>query len=151
MRCRDRLDWAAKLALVREFQASQNVGANDPWLRSLDLEYHRLDRQNGLYYALEQSGSMLGVPDEAVVRRAISEPPHTTRAYIRGRCIQKFASSVVAAQWDHITLQGTRGQLKISLLDVFTQDEVMAYGKVVDAAKCPDDLESIAELTTNPL
>jgi Pup amidohydrolase len=151
MRCRDRLDWAAKLALIREFQASQNVGANDPWLQSLDLEYHRLDREKGLYYALEQSGSMLGVPDDAAVRRAISEPPRTTRAYVRGRCIQKFAPAVIAAQWDHITLQGRRGPLKISLLDVFTQDEVTAYAKVVDAAKCPDDLESIAELTTEPL
>jgi proteasome accessory factor PafA2 len=151
MRCRDRLDWAAKLALIREFQASQNVGANDPWLQSLDLEYHRLDREKGLYYALEQAGSILGVPDDASVRRAISEPPQTTRAYIRGRCIQKFSASVIAAQWDHITLQGSRGPLKISLLDVFTQDEVAAYAKVVDAAKCPDDLESIAELTTNPL
>src|SRR3984957_8794342 len=151
MRCRDRLDWAAKLALIREFQASQNVGANDPWLQSLDLEYHRLDREKGLYYALEQSGSMLGVPDDAAVRRAISEPPRTTRAYVRGRCIQKFASAVVAAQWDHITLQGKRGPLKVSLLDVFTKEEVMAYAKVVDAAKCPDDLESIAELTADPL
>jgi proteasome accessory factor A len=144
MRCRDRLDWAAKLALIREFQAAQNVGANDPWLQSLDLEYHRLDREKGLYYALEKAGSIVGVPPDAAVRQAISEPPRTTRAYIRGRCIQKFASAVVAAQWDHITLQGSHGPLKISLLDVFTPEEVAAFGKVVDAAQTPDDLESIS-------
>ena len=147
MRCRDRLDWVAKLALVREFQAAQNIGADDPWLQSLDLEYHRLDREQGLYYALEQAGAILGVPEEAAVRRAISEPPRTTRAYIRGRCIQKFSASVISAQWDHITLQGTHGPLKISLLDVFTQDEVSACAKVVDAAKCADDLQSIADAT----
>jgi proteasome accessory factor A len=109
------------------------------------LEYHRLDREHGLYYALEQAGSILGVPDEAAVRRAISEPPRTTRAYIRGRCIQKFSASVISAQWDHITLQGANGHLKISLLDVFTEEQVGACAKVVDAAKCPDDLHSIAE------
>jgi Pup amidohydrolase len=146
MRCRDRLDWVAKLALIREFQASQNLGASDPWLQSLDLEYHRLDRENGLYFALEQAGSILGVTDEKAVRRAISEPPHTTRAYVRGRCIQKFAASVISAQWDHITLQGTHGPLKISLLDVFTEEQVLACAKVVDAAKSPDDLKSIAEM-----
>jgi proteasome accessory factor A len=145
MRCRDRLDWVAKLALIREFQATQHLDAEDPWLQSLDLEYHRLDPQRGLYYALEQAGSILGVPDETAVRRAISEPPRTTRAYIRGRCIQKFSASVISAQWDHITLQGANGPLKISLLDVFTQDQVAACSKVVDAAKCPDDLQSIAE------
>ncbi len=145
MRCRDRLDWVAKLALVQEFRQTQNLSSTDPWLQSLDLEYHRLDRQAGLYFALEQAGSIKGVPDPAAVFRAISEPPATTRAYIRGRCIQKFAAAVVSAQWDHITLQGSRGPLKISLLDVFTLDEVAAYAKVVDAAKCPDDLASIAE------
>jgi proteasome accessory factor PafA2 len=145
MRCRDRLDWVAKLALIQEFREGQNISASDPWLQSLDLEYHRLDRATGLYYALEQAGSMIGAPSEALVRRAIAEPPHTTRAYIRGRCIQKFASCVISAQWDHITLQGTRTPLKISLLDVFNPDELAAYAKVVDAAKCPDDLKSIAE------
>ena len=94
---------------------------------------------------------MVGVPDDAAVRRAISEPPHSTRAYIRGRCIQKFSASVIAAQWDHITLQGSHGPLKISLLDVFTPNEVTAYAKVVDDAKCPDDLESIAEPITDTL
>jgi proteasome accessory factor A len=149
MRCRNRLDWVAKLALVQEFRQTQSLSGTDPWLQSLDLEYHRLDRQAGLYYALEQAGSIMGIPDEASVFRAISDPPRTTRAYIRGRCIQKFASSVVAAQWDHITLQGSRKLLKISLLDVFTVDEVAAYAKVVDSAKCPDDLEPIAEDATD--
>ena len=54
MRCRNRLDWVAKLALLNEFQASQNIAADDPWLQSLDLEYHRLDLAEGLYYGLEQ-------------------------------------------------------------------------------------------------
>ena len=48
-RCRDRLDWVAKWALVREFQAREGVSDDDPWLRSLDLEYHRLDAAAGLY------------------------------------------------------------------------------------------------------
>jgi Pup amidohydrolase len=148
IRCRDRLDWVAKMALIREFQASQNVGPKDPWLQSLDLEYHRLDLEHGLYYALEQSGLILGVPEETAVRRAISEPPRTTRAYIRGRCIQKFAASVISAQWDHITLQGTHGPLKISLLDIFTPEEVASRSKIVDAAKSPDDLQPLAEAKT---
>jgi proteasome accessory factor A len=145
MRCRDRLDWVAKLALIREFQAAQKVGDHDPWLQSLDLEYHRLDRQEGLYFALEQSGAMAWAPDEAAVRRAISEPPRSTRACIRGRCIQKFSSAVISAQWDHITLQGSRRPLKISLLNLFTPEDLAAARHIMDAALRPDDLEPIAE------
>ena len=145
MRCRNRLDWVAKLAMIREFQAAQNIGNDDPWLRSLDLEYHRLDEQAGLYYGLEQSGAMLGAPEDNAVRRAIIGPPHGTRAYVRGRCIQKFSHYVVSAQWDHITLQGTDRLLKISLLNMFQPAELAAASQVVDAAKQPDDLAEIAE------
>ncbi|MDB6040922.1 MAG: proteasome accessory factor, partial [Verrucomicrobiales bacterium] len=89
-RCRNRLDWVAKLGLVRDFQASQNVSDDDPWLQSLDLEYHRLDLKEGLYYGLEQSGAMLFSPQEALVEEAMHFPPPTTRAYVRGKCIHKF-------------------------------------------------------------
>lgn len=145
MRCRDRLDWVAKFALVREFQDAQKLSDSDPWLQSLDLEYHRLDYKTGLYYGLEQAGSIRDTPDETLTRQAISEPPRSTRAYVRGRCIQKFSSLVVSCQWDHVTLQGSRGPLKISLLNVFTPEELRLYSQAIDAAKTPDDLEKIAE------
>jgi proteasome accessory factor A len=143
-RCRDRLDWVAKLALVREFQSAQGLSDQDPWLQSLDLEYHRLDLAEGLYYGLEQSGALRGVPEETVVREAISHPPRTSRAYVRARCIQKFPSAVIAAQWDHITLQGRDGPIKISLLGLFTPEDIGRYGNAVDAATIPDDLRFLA-------
>jgi Pup amidohydrolase len=139
MRCRNRLDWVAKLGLVREFQKAQKVADDDPWVQSLDLEYHRLDLAEGLYYGLEQSGAILGVPDEMRVRRAVTQPA-TTRAMVRGKCIQKFAASVISAQWDHITLQGANGPIKISLLDLFAPEDVLRYSRAIDAARSPEDL-----------
>jgi len=34
------------------------------------------------------------------IERAVTEPPEDTRAYFRGKCLQKWASSVAAANWD---------------------------------------------------
>ncbi|TMQ01556.1 MAG: peptidase [Verrucomicrobia bacterium] len=143
LRCRNRLDWVAKLGLVRDFQKAQRLPDDDPWLQSLDLEYHRLDMAEGLYYGLEQSGAILGVPDEMVVRRAVTQPP-TTRAMVRGKCIQKFAACVTAAQWDHITLQGRDGPIKISLVDLFSPEEVLRCSRAIDAARSPDDLRILS-------
>lgn len=143
MKCRNRLDWVAKLGLVREFQKAQKVPDDDPWVQSLDLEYHRLDLTEGLYYGLEQSGAILGVPDEMRVRRAVTQPA-TTRAMVRGKCIQKFAASVISAQWDHITLQGANGPIKISLLDLFAPEDVLRYSRTIDAARSPEDLRILA-------
>ncbi len=140
MRCRNRLDWVAKLALVREFQAAQNLPDDDPWLQSLDLEYHRLDLAEGLYYGLEQGGGMLGVPEEVQVRRAVREPPATTRALVRGKIVQKFAGAVESAQWDHITLRSGPELIKISLMDLFAPEDIARLGRAVDGARSPEDL-----------
>ncbi|MBI3878383.1 MAG: proteasome accessory factor PafA2 family protein, partial [Verrucomicrobia bacterium] len=122
------------------FQAAQHIADDDPWLQALDLEYHRLDPGAGLYYGLEKSGAMLGVPDEAAVQRAVFEPPLTTRAFVRGKCIQKFTDAVVSAQWDHLTLEDEHGLVKISLMDLFAPEDLLRYRQAVDAARAPDDL-----------
>ncbi len=149
MLCRNRLDWVAKLAMIREFQQAQNIADDDPWLQSLDLEYHRLDMNEGLYFGLEQSGAMVGGVAAEIAEDAMHNPPATTRAYIRGKCIQKFSSAVIAAQWDHITLEGDdngKGPIKISLLDLFAPQEIMHYARAVDAARTPEDLRVLATL-----
>jgi Pup amidohydrolase len=146
MLCRNRLDWVAKLAMIREFQQAQNLADDDPWLQSLDLEYSRLDWAEGLYYGLEQSGAVIGAIPSEISEDAMHNPPTTTRAYIRGKCIQKFSSAVIAAQWDHITLEGANGPVKISLLDLFAPQEIMHYARAVDAARTPEDLRVLANL-----
>lgn len=149
MRCRDRLDWVAKLAMVRDFQRDNGLRDDDSWLRSIDLEYHRLDLEEGLYYGLEQMGMIRRVPDEEISRRAMHEPPSDTRAYVRGKCIQKFPSAVISAQWDHVTIQASDSSVKISLLDLFASDDIVHYASVVNAARCPDDLRIIGSVSNS--
>ena len=140
LRCRDRLDWVAKLALMREFQSAQGIADDDPWLQSLDLEYHRLDFDEGLYFGLEQSGAMRGVPAEAAVQQAMFEPPETTRALIRGKLIQKFSAAVLSAQWDHVTLACGDGELKVSLLELFDPRRIQLIAGAIAAADSPEAL-----------
>ncbi len=44
--------------------------------------------------------NMERITTDAQVARATTEPPLTTRAYFRGKCLQKWASDIVAANWD---------------------------------------------------
>ena len=140
LRCRDRLDWVAKLALIRDFQAAQSIADDDPWLQSLDLEYHRLDFDAGLYFGLEQSGAMRGVPSEVAVQRAMFEPPETTRALIRGKLIQRFSAAVLSAQWDHVTLACGDGELKVSLLEMFAPERIAFVAQAIAASASPAEL-----------
>ncbi len=141
-RCRDRLDWVAKLILIQGFQQAQGLQDDDPWLRSLDLEYHRLDMNEGLYYGLERAGSMRGSPPESEVFRAVGKAP-PTRAEVRGRLVRKFGGAITAAQWDHVTLRTENGAVRISLLDLFAPAAILRYCDAIDRARTPDDLRSL--------
>lgn len=144
--CRDRLDWVAKHALIREFVESEAITEADPWVRSLDLAYHLLDPTEGLYSGLEQTGAFQGVPNESDIHRAMNEAPQTTRAAIRGGCIRKFPGAVLSAQWDHVTLQSQKGAWKISLLDLFAESEVLRYRECIEQASNPDELRTLLNL-----
>lgn len=138
--CQDRLDWVAKLQLIRSFQAEQGVADDDPWLASLDLEYHRLDPAKGLYLALEAQGRRPAVPAMADVEKAMAFPPSNTRAAVRGGCVQKFSNALISAQWDHVTLEGDTQPLRISLLDLFAPEDILRYVRAVEKAHSPEDL-----------
>jgi proteasome accessory factor PafA2 len=142
MRCGDRLDWVAKLALIRRFQESEGVAEDDPWLRSLDLAYSHLDPEEGLYAGLEAAGMMRETASEDAILRAVYAPPTDTRAAIRGLCVSRFGDAVIAAQWDHVTLRTSEGALKIDLTDLFDPAQVAEVRRAIESARTADDLEA---------
>jgi proteasome accessory factor A len=46
------------------------------------------------------------------VADAMTQPPTTTRAYFRGRCLQKYPDDVVAANWDSLVFDIGRDPLR---------------------------------------
>lgn len=138
--CGDRLDWVAKWQLINQFREAEKLELDDPWLRSLDLEYHLIDQEDGLFYALERSGHFKSIPDEMQVQKARTEPPESTRAWVRGKLVQKFGRKIIAAQWDHVILSGANGEIKVSLLDLFSTDQVSYWRDKIARARTPDDL-----------
>ena len=86
------------------------------------------------------------VPDD-ISSEAMHHPPRSTRASVRGKCVQKFGAAVTSAQWDHIVVESKNGPLKISLLDLFAPEQILHYNAVVDAARTPEDLQPLANGT----
>ncbi len=92
------VDWAAKLRLLKGFMDRHDCEWGDSRLRALDLQYHDLRPQK----SLAARAGLEAIVDDDDARRAATEPPEDTRAYFRGRCLEKFADNVVAANWDSI-------------------------------------------------
>jgi len=49
---------------------------------------------------------------EEEIERAVLSPPDDTRAYFRGRCLQKYPGEVAAASWDSVIFDVGRESLQ---------------------------------------
>src|SRR5712691_485900 len=96
------LDWVAKHRLVEGYRERDGLGWKDPKLAMVDLQYHDVRRSRGLYYRLVETGKMERLVSEAEIEEAMMVPPDDTRAYFRGRCIDRYRQSIAAASWDSI-------------------------------------------------
>ena len=102
MECRDELDWVAKLSLLESYRDRDGLGWEHPKLHLVDLQYADVRPDKGLYYRLVRTGRMQRLIDDERVADAVADPPTDTRAYFRGRCLQKYPKDVAAASWDSV-------------------------------------------------
>jgi Pup amidohydrolase len=114
----DRVDWAAKKLLLNAMQEEEKLSWSDPWLQSIDLEYHNVDLDHGLYYALVRQGSMRRVVTEDDIKMAIFNPPETTRAFFRGRSVARFTEQIESIQWDEIVFSNGTQSHRVALPEV---------------------------------
>jgi len=98
----DQLDWVAKLKLMESYRERDSLAWDAPKLALIDLQYADVDPRRSLYGALVAKGKMRRLVTDEEVERARVAPPTDTRAYFRGRMMEKFGSSVVAASWDSV-------------------------------------------------
>jgi proteasome accessory factor PafA2 len=119
MLCRDRVDWVAKKFLLTTFRESEGLDWADPWLQSIDLEYHNVSLEGGLYYELARSGEMRRFITEEEIKAAIFHPPLTTRAFFRGRSVARFCKEVAAIQWDEVVFNCPGGTRTVNLNEAF--------------------------------
>jgi hypothetical protein len=112
---RDRVDWAAKKFLLNALQEEEKLSWTDPWLQSIDLEYHNVDLERGLYYELVRQDSIRRVVSEEEIKMSIFTPPETTRAFFRGRSVARFNDEIASIQWDEIVFANNSQTRRVSL------------------------------------
>jgi proteasome accessory factor PafA2 len=110
--CSREVDWVAKLSILDGYRDRESLEWSSPKLQLVDLQYHDVRPDKGLYNRLAARGSVeLLVPEPSVVD-AMTTPPADTRAYFRGRCLEKYAGEVAAASWDSVIFDVGRDSLQ---------------------------------------
>lgn len=110
----DRVDWVAKLRLVNGLKERYGLDSDHMKLRAIDLQYHDIRPERSL--AARCGLRELVSHDEAL--RALHSPPPSTRAYFRGRCIEKYSENIAAANWDSVVFDLGVGPLhRVPMMD----------------------------------
>jgi proteasome accessory factor PafA2 len=132
------VDWIAKRRLVEGYRDRHGLAGDDPRLKALDLQYHDLRTERSL--ASRVGLETIVDPEDA--RRAMSDPPTTTRAYFRGRCLQRWPDEVVAANWDSMVFDVGREPLRrVPMMEPLR-------GTATHVARLIDESSTAAELVS---
>ena len=109
------LDWIIKKKLIDAYIARHDFKWTDPRVRMLDLQYHDLRPDKGLYARLLKNGHVERILTQEEIVHAIQHPPLDTRAYFRGTCLRKFPNDIHSVSWNSIVFNGPTGYDKIMM------------------------------------
>jgi proteasome accessory factor A len=121
-------DWVAKYHLVEDYRRRHDLPLSHPRVAMLDLQYHDVNRDRGLYYLLQRRAKVDRVVDDAAIRLAMRTPPQSTRAKLRGEFIRqaKRKRRDFTVDWVHLKLND-QAQRTVLCKDPFrSEDERVA-------------------------
>jgi proteasome accessory factor A len=99
-------DWVIKHNLIEAYRERHDLPLAHPRVALLDLQYHDVNRNRGLFYRMQQKGMVDRVATDADINHAVEQPPQTTRARLRGEFIKKAKEKKrdYTVDWVHLKL-----------------------------------------------
>ncbi len=103
------VDWVIKYHLIESYRAKHDYPLTHPKVALMDLQYHDINRERGLFYRMQHRGMVERICLDSDIDRAgpdSLEPPQTTRARLRGEFIRaaKERKRDYTVDWVHLKL-----------------------------------------------
>src|SRR5215216_1646122 len=83
------VDWVIKYHMIKAYRKRHDLPLTHPRVALLDLSYHDVTRARSLYYLLERRGHLQRTVRDSEIETAVTVPPQTTRARLRGAFIKR--------------------------------------------------------------
>ncbi len=122
------LDWVIKHNLIEAYRAKHDLPLSHAKVALLDLQYHDIRRDKGLFYKIQDRGRADRTLVDNEMYEAIDTPPQTTRAKLRGDFIRKAKERKrdYTVDWVHLKLND-QAQRTVLCKDPFrSEDERVA-------------------------
>ena len=98
------VDWITKRWLLETFAEAEGLSWDDPWLLSLDLEYHNIDPVRGLFFQVKGGKRISDWNQSVRIKSANYRPPNNSRAAGRSQAVAQFRESPLpyVINWDSV-------------------------------------------------
>jgi proteasome accessory factor A len=83
------LDWVIKRQWIESYMTRQRLAWRDPRVSLIDLQYHDIRPDRGVYARLSAHDAVDRITDDETIEQAKHTPPQTTRARLRGEFIRQ--------------------------------------------------------------
>jgi proteasome accessory factor A len=122
------VDWVAKHHLMDRYRLRHDLPLSSPRIALIDLNYHDVNQQRGLFYKMQNAGLMDRIVTDDAINDAMVRPPGTTRARLRGEFIRaaKAKRRDFTVDWVHLKLNDQAQRT------VLCKDPFKAYDERVD-------------------
>jgi proteasome accessory factor A len=100
------IDWVIKHKLIEGYRERHGLDLGDSRVALVDLQYHDVNRERGLFYRMQKRGMVERIVTDAEISHAVENPPDTTRARLRGEFIKraKERKRDYTVDWVHLKL-----------------------------------------------
>ncbi|MDO4917641.1 MAG: Pup--protein ligase [Rothia sp. (in: high G+C Gram-positive bacteria)] len=131
------IDWAIKKKLLDVYLDRGVNNYADARIQQLDLAYHSIDPDRGVFNILQRSGKAKRLVSPQIVERATLEPP-ATRAHIRGSFINAAhaAGEPFTVDWVHLRLNN-KPQLNAVCKDPFATENAEVDSLIASLTATP--------------
>jgi proteasome accessory factor A len=144
------LDWAALLMVLRGMCDRPGTRLGDPSTSLIVQDYSNTDPLRGMFWQLWDQGLVDPLVNKADMERFLRDGPEDTRAWARGRLVQKFHKFITAMDWSYVELLlstsrwNSRLRIEMPRLDSLSRHE---FESVVETADSVEELELMMKQT----
>ena len=100
------IDWVIKHRLIERYRSRHSLDLGSARIAQIDLAYHDIHRQRGLFYLLQRGGQVERVAGDLEIFEAKNVPPQSTRAKLRGDFVRAAQDKRrdFTVDWVHLKL-----------------------------------------------
>ncbi len=141
------VDWVAKQQVLNGYVERDGLDWTDPRLRAIDIQWSDVRPEKGIFHRLRAAGRFEELVGDAEVHEAVHEPPTDTRAYFRGKCLEKYPDQIAAASWDSVIfdIPGQTSLQRVPMLEPLRGNRA-SVGALLD--RSPDAATLLRELAS---